>query len=422
MSQAAAVRTVCTQAQKFESDTLTVSVPLLHDYIRWIYNNTDPRQYIDQSLTKLLWGASKDTLTNSNAFTTVWIPVPNATTITTGLIILGPSLSQTPAVRQGLACSVDAKWLRIAHTMSESLTTITSEDWGNPVSVNVTGKRYDRGPAQSILPVNDGNWKHVAADSAWLDAMNPSIAVDLSTFSISNMSDLTTALGNVIMAAASVNLSDVVDIAKNEQIVSVVFADGLSRVGLNDVIEHGGQTLDTSNRSKCEEVDHTNHYVFCPKPTNTDRYTEMALQGYLTGKLPPIFTTTKMKMTTKQNPGYGFHASRAIDYLAITVLIIYMLVALTHIAHLLVFRRSSECWDTLEEFMVLAQTSVAHTQDLDNTCAGIKRFRTMGLNSRIRRTTNSTKEGHEELQLLIDRTGLDAGTGEVKPGEEYGSA
>ena len=73
---------------------------------------------------------------------------------------------------------------------------------------------------------------------------------------------------------------------------------------------------------------------------------------------------------------------------------------------------------------MLAQTSKVSDKDLSNTCAGIKRFRTMSLNTRIRTVGSGVElvgvEDHEELQLLIGAAKGEAQMHMVEPKAEYG--
>ena len=105
----------------------------------------------------------------------------------------------------------------------------------------------------------------------------------------------------------------------------------------------------------------------------------------------------------------------------------YAVVALTHTLPLLKTRRSSGCWYTPEELLVLAQTSKTNTKELTNTSVGVKRLSTMALRARIRIVQGGTREteiakneGQEAVQLVIDVTNSDPWMGRVEPKEEYG--
>ena len=74
--------------------------------------------------------------------------------------------------------------------------------------------------------------------------------------------------------------------------------------------------------------------------------------------------------------GYAFKASRATDFLSITVLCLHIIVAWAHIIYLLTTRRCSDYWVRAEEMLTLALTSKTDTRILQNTCAFVKRFGT----------------------------------------------
>jgi len=127
--------------------------------------------------------------------------------------------------------------------------------------------------------------------------------------------------------------------------------------------------------------------------------------------------------------GYAFKASGATDFLSITVLCLHIIVPWAHIIYLLTTRRSSDCWDSVEEMLTLALTSKTDTRILQNTCDFVKRFGTMGLVAQIRRVGGGTpwtdlarKERQEEVQMLVvaPEELEDEGTASVVPGTLYG--
>ena len=112
------------------------------------------------------------------------------------------------------------------------------------------------------------------------------------------------------------------------------------------------------------------------------------------------------------------------------MLLIHVIVALTHILQLLITRRSSACWDTVEDIITLAQISRTETKDLLNTGGGISRFSTMALNTRIRSSpagpgdtekglADSNEEGPGILQLIVCSDTEDGGLDRVQVDEEY---
>ena len=97
--------------------------------------------------------------------------------------------------------------------------------------------------------------------------------------------------------------------------------------------------------------------------------------------------------------------------------------ACAHTVRLLLTRRSSACWDTVEEFILLAKTSesVPKNSPLKNTSAGTRLFRTMALKARIRvGLVGENTPREEKLQLLIEDNVLcDDGTKKVENGKPY---
>ena len=128
----------------------------------------------------------------------------------------------------------------------------------------------------------------------------------------------------------------------------------------------------------------------------------------------------EISLTSLRVIGYAYKASRVTDYLSIVVLLLHMVVALAHTLYLLFTRLSSASWDTVEELIVLAQVSTTDTKDLRNTSAGIKRFSTMALNTRVRTSGSGVGGSEEKVALLIGGTEGEK-MGGVEEGEEYGN-
>ena len=83
-------------------------------------------------------------------------------------------------------------------------------------------------------------------------------------------------------------------------------------------------------------------------------------------------------------------------------------------------RYSSDSWDSAEELILLAQVSRTDTKDLRHTSAGIKRFSTMALNTRVRASGSGAGGGKGKVELLIG--GQDGEKMElVEEGKEYGN-
>ena len=207
-SHRSAVRTVYTRTVKSFSDTtLDVSLPDRPPYTTWAppdssagskANVSASGPYARVRLPKPLWGTSQEVLTNSTTLTTVRIPpIANITLVTTELVTLSPLNSTNQTKRFRLVCSVDARWDKAQHAMTES-PTASLGNVGNPIySANGSGQRSTTGIQRAALPIDQGNWTHISADAAWLDALTPSLPKVQFPSPGSNM---ITTFANVILA------------------------------------------------------------------------------------------------------------------------------------------------------------------------------------------------------------------------------
>jgi hypothetical protein len=89
--------------------------------------------------------------------------------------------------------------------------------------------------------------------------------------------------------------------------------------------------------------------------------------------------------------GYGYSFRRILIYIAITVLLIHVLLALTHMGTVLVGGLSSRAWSTMGEMMVLAVNS-SSTEQLRNTCASVSSMETWGFVTHVRETSDKRLE------------------------------
>jgi len=124
-SQGSVVGILCNrEVLLFSGNTTKVSLPNLPSYAVWASENNSSGPYSTIELAKPLWGTSQGSLTNITALTTLWIPLSDEmTSVTTGLVILGPQNSTNSTERYVVVCSIDAWWNTAEHTMTESFIT-----------------------------------------------------------------------------------------------------------------------------------------------------------------------------------------------------------------------------------------------------------------------------------------------------------
>lgn len=413
-SQAAAVRTVCTrEVLTFSNATFKVSLPNPPAYDLWAKGNDRSGKHTDIKLSRPLWGHHKGAHTEQIGLTTVWIPAnPDMESVTTGLVILGPLTSTSATHRFGIVCSIDGRWNKAKHVLTGSGNAVTA--WGNmaydntgsDISVVQSGQRNNEAILTKALPINDGSWRHITAEQGWLDGLTPLIPqwMDEAKTALSK-STMTTALANLFIAGdvrlKTDNLTEGEGrnwILNIETITSTAMADAISRVGLGQ--QYNTIKYYTSFGTQCTSIRGATPRKWCPGPPPYTQSSPLKFHGYLTG--------------------YAYKASRVTDYLSIVVLLLHMVVALIHTLYLLFTQLSSASWDTMEEFIVLAQVSRTDTKDLRNTSAGIKRFSTMARNTRVKTSGPGAGGGEEKVELLIGGEEREK-MGKVEEGEEYGN-
>ena len=339
--------------------------------------------------------------------------------VTAGLVVLGPLTSDSATQRFGVACSIDARWNRATHILTKSSTNALGHS-GPFVSVAQNGARNNQDLVTKALPIYNGDWRHIYAETEWLEALTPSVLLwTKAAKTASNKSAVTTALAN-LYAAGDVNLSsgnhkDAL-VPQIESITSTAMADAISRVGL-------AQQYDTfkyyaSFGKQCSNIKYSGARHFCSGPPPSDQFTLLAFNGFLTGRYGN--RSDEPLLTRSHLAGYAYKASRATDYLSIGVLLLHLMVALGHTLYLLLTRYSSASWDTVEELIVLAHVSRTDTRNLRNTSAGIKRFSTMALNIRVRTSGSGAGGGEEKVELLIGGEDEER-MGGVEEGKEYGN-
>ncbi|CAD6590448.1 MAG: hypothetical protein ASARMPREDX12_004370 [Alectoria sarmentosa] len=405
-SQAAAVRTVCTRdVLIFSNATFDVSLPNPPAYDLWAKLDDRSGNHTAIKLAKPLWGTHKGAHTEQRGLTTVWIPPKSdMESVTTGLVILGPLASTSATERFGVVCSIDGRWNKAMHVLTGKGNTVVSLANQASISVVQSGKRSDRVIPNNALPINDGSWRHIAAEQAWLEALTPLVPQYLNEAKTAlKESTMTTALANLFIAANILLRTDNLTSSEErywiqniETVTSTAMADAISRVGLGQ--QYDTHQYYTSFGTECTGIGGASPRKWCPGPPPYNQSSLLAFHGFLTG--------------------YAYKASRVTDYLSIVVLLLHMVAALAHTLYLLFTRLSSASWDTVEELIVLAQVSTTDTKDLRNTSAGIKRFSTMALNTRVR--TSGSGAGEEKVELLIGGAEGEK-MGGVEEGEEYGN-
>jgi hypothetical protein len=104
------------------------------------------------------------------------------------------------------------------------------------------------------------------------------------------------------------------------------------------------------------------------------------------------------------------------QYLGVAILCMHVFLALAHTIVLVVTKRSSAAWDSINELIVLAYNSSARPGAFENCNSGIELAKT--LEKKVRIGTRQGDDGHVQVELVVCAD--DKGAGRVVVGEKYG--
>ncbi|KIX00567.1 uncharacterized protein Z518_09632 [Rhinocladiella mackenziei CBS 650.93] len=328
------VRVKCATLSLLGADSL-VPFPVLPEIASWDFATVTSLSMTTEMQDFLV----QDPLATESQYSTFWMPHDSSMGYSSaGMITFLPRLAAQSPNRYGFPCTVDARWVN-------SLTTKSDGDRGPVVNADLWFDYLDGNSAISQAFFN----------LDWLHALAPNVSIW--NVDGSDSGKFGTAISGLFGAYYPLYtdiLNDPGDpywswIQVVELILASYIVDGMSRVGLE---EHMGQ----------QSVDNSR-----------------------------IVTVT----TTIQ--GYAYMASATADYLAIAVLLGHATIAFVYTGYVLWTRRTSGCWDTIEELVALAHSS-RPTSALANTSTGIHRSSTMSQRVRIRVSPESPGE---EVQLIF---------------------
>ena len=175
-----------------------------------------------------------------------------------------------------------------------------------------------------------------------------------------------------------------------ELVLGTILADGLSRYGSRHAFDQSSMN-DSRDPFRWE---------LKSLPKAPDYYTSLLSdRPRHSAILPAPADSDQVNLHMRvEVAGYAWYASSFSDYLAITVVLIYMLIALVHTVWVLVTGVTSTSWDTVTELLALALGSPV-SNALNGSGAGIERLKTYRrmLKLRVKR-----EGGNDRLVLLVD--------------------
>lgn len=289
-----------------------------------------------------------------------------------------------------IACSIDARWARGTNVGSALPVTDNMVVFGSLAST--AARAGDVG----YSPIPGPEWRFAQLDKTWLDALLPLLGGANST----RETGWTTAASMFTYAGFDNSTGLVVEWATLchtlESTIATLIVDGMSRIGLADNGGNLGHVMD-----RYEWMD------WLPsKISDPGSYFDRLLDGK-TVVLPPNTTTGAKLMRMHWDvtvSGLAYRASSTAVYLAIAVMFACSTIGACHSAHMLISRRSSEAWDSIEEIIVLSQLSrPSASARLANTSGGIHASAAYKSKVQILEQTGNTLGNNEEaVQLFLD--------------------
>lgn len=308
-----------------------------------------------------------------------------------------------------LTCSIDARWAR-GTIFGSSL----PQHGDNMVFFGSLASTTAKANNVIFAPVPGPDWRFAKLDQTWLDALVPLLGGVNSTrergwttaaymFSYAGL-DNSTGLVHGDWGSVLHTL---------ESTIAMLIVDGMSRTGLAD---NGGNVNQVAEYKKWMR--------WLPsRVTEPGSYFDRILDGK-TVVVEPNNTDgtplTRMHWDVTVS-GLAYKADSTAIYLAIAVMFCCTIIGVCHAAYMLMTRRSSEAWDSIEEMIVLSQLSrPSVSPDLANTSGGIQASAALKTKAQIlHRTRNALNKTEEEIQLFLGHTEGPA-CKLIQEGESYG--
>jgi hypothetical protein len=209
----------------------------------------------------------------------------------------------------------------------------------------------------AFLPVPGPHWRTVSMEKQWLDTLTPIFDYErpgwstlAASFSYAGMDNHTGLVDGSYDSLGSTIETE----------IATTVVDGMSRTGLSQ------------NNANFRTVGE--RWGILHLPMYAEDKNEMLL-NLLRGRdmpLDPPQNTNVTKLHWDASiTGYAYQGRSTPYYLALTILFTYSLMALIHVFVLVSTQQSSDCWDSLEELVVLCKNSAPEPSgELRNTCGG----------------------------------------------------
>ncbi|KAL8731086.1 MAG: hypothetical protein Q9181_004432 [Wetmoreana brouardii] len=349
-SKAPNVRAACLW-QEIATDTDNIQFPRLESFRTYHYDlNTSV------AVSPNTWSRDNVSFISPDQVRTVWIDGAQIIdAVTAGIVILAPLTNSNDTTRSALGCSIDARWDESHHVQSDGPLNIA-------ISADVIGARPDDSGGSGFLPSNTSDWKNIKANMDWLEALTPIVP------SLPSTSDLSNSTSTIADLLTTTNHMRILPIESAEDgygvrsgndspyqfwefLLATYFAEGVARVGYSEQLDSDVFFVDGVHPGTKDCVEYFPVPLHDVNKCPEDRPKGASLTMFrIEGKRTGIKT----------------------DFISITIIFVYLLIATAHLLYTLIRRRSSQAWRNLDDLLALAHSSRPEPRVLSNTCAGIK--------------------------------------------------
>lgn len=299
-----------------------------------------------------------------------------------------------------MTCTIDARWAP-GHSVSDGVLrpVLDKEHLREPLE-HQPGQTYDY--ASGFLPKNDGTWKSISLDPEWLDTLTP--VIEKNGKNQTTLTAIFTAIGLINGTHHIPQSSDGTDLVYDTaaNVIATLVTDGISRIGMHSQ-DHNPTILagkiEPENYQAFFSGDPKRPSYVYPPPYNVASANQTQMTWYMTIS------------------GLSYKADDTANILALTLLLVYVFMALMHMGWVLITKSAFDAWKDVAELLLLAKKSPPLPAKFAGTCAGIKTKATWESLVKVR-VVEAPSPREEELHMLIDES--ENGYEKVTPGEKYG--
>ena len=347
-----------------------------------------------------------------------WIPFPTSYESRTAGALFQSAWGADNDSRLVVGCSVQARWVP-AHLRNEEYTF-----WQGWYPKNISFDRPYPAKGRELFDDSGQSTRDaIAADDSWLKLLTPPTPIEGPGYLNWGPSTMESLLFSAGLTEGFGTDADTFlqawqpgeDKSRSDMLASIVasvFADGLSKVNIRKMYNNQGSPSQwtLADFGKMEDFEN------------------LVLQGKPALKKLGSPQTDGDELNVEFAIGGLSYRLTLTQYLAMLVLILHMLVAASHTIWTIGRGKSSACWDSITEIVVLAQNSKPAPAALQNTAAGVQQTHTYAKKISIRPTKPSMREEadhvelcfhEEEIQTANDLTELEelshASTEHLKP-------